>query len=216
MTPLERGMGIPVEIPGLNTLIPEIPDGQLIVVESGTDPAKNHFIRTLCRTARGLGRPVTFLTSRDREELVELLRVEPGAGGAVPTPIRVEERDSIQGWEQLIGPNQVLAIDSFSFLSIDLPPDQLAHLLRSLHAQCRALRMTTLLATDRGMFDPRGEAVAVHLADGMFQFHSKEGPEGLLRYFRIPKWMDGRFVDRNIYYDFDGQRMAIDLRRRVI
>ncbi|MCI4323067.1 MAG: hypothetical protein L3K03_03445 [Thermoplasmata archaeon] len=209
-------MGIPVEVPGLDTIIPEIPDGQLIVVESGTDPAKNYFIRTLCLAAYRQGRPVTFVTSRDREELAETFRPTPSTAVPTATPIQVVERDSISSLEEFIGQDRTLAVDSFSFLTLDLPPNHLAALLRNLHAMCHGHGTTALLATDRGMFDPRGEAVTVHLADGMFQFHAKEGPEGLMRFLRIPKWMDGRFVDRNIYYDYDGQRMAIDLRRRVI
>jgi hypothetical protein len=58
--------------------------------------------------------------------------------------------------------------------------------------------------------------VVTHLSDGYLQFHAREGPEGVLRFLRIPKWMDGKFVDRNIYYEFDGKRIAIDLRRRVL
>jgi KaiC/GvpD/RAD55 family RecA-like ATPase len=209
-------MGIPVEVPGLDTIIPEIPDGQLIVVESGTDPAKNYFIRTLCRAAHNQGRPVTFVTSRDKEELAQAFRPGTDASSVTTSPVEVVERDSIRSLDEFVGQDRTLAVDSFSFLTLDLPPSELAQLLRNVHAMCHGQGMTALLATDRGMFDPRGEAVTIHLADGMFQFHAKEGPEGLMRFLRIPKWMDGRFVDRNIYYDYDGQRMAIDLRRRVI
>jgi hypothetical protein len=55
-----------------------------------------------------------------------------------------------------------------------------------------------------------------HLSDGFIQFHAREGPEGVLRFLRIPKWMDGKFVDRNIYYEFDGKRISVDLRSRVL
>jgi hypothetical protein len=73
-----------------------------------------------------------------------------------------------------------------------------------------------VLAIDRGMFDPRSEAVVVHLSDGLLQFQSREGTEGLMRYLRIPKWTEGKFFDRNVYYEFDGARLAIDLRHRVL
>jgi KaiC/GvpD/RAD55 family RecA-like ATPase len=81
---------------------------------------------------------------------------------------------------------------------------------------CRHQGTTAVLATDRGMFEPRAEAVVNHLADGLIQFHTREAPEGVQRFLRIPKWMDGKFVDRNIYYEFDGKRIAIDLRSRVL
>ena len=66
------------------------------------------------------------------------------------------------------------------------------------------------------MIEARSEAVLNHLAEGSIEFHAQEGPEGLLRFLRIPKWVDGRFMDRNIYYTFDGKRIAVDLRSRVL
>ena len=42
-------MGIPVEVPGLDSVIPEIPDGRMVVVESGPDPAKSFFIPGMAR-----------------------------------------------------------------------------------------------------------------------------------------------------------------------
>ena len=110
----------------------------------------------------------------------------------------------------------LLAIDSFSSLTLHLAPDVLAQSLRSLRSLCRHRGTTAVLATDRGMFDPRSEAIAIHLADGFLQFHTREGAEGVVRFLRVPKWMDGRFVDRNVYYEFDGKRIAIDLRSRVL
>jgi KaiC/GvpD/RAD55 family RecA-like ATPase len=209
-------MPLPIEIPGLDTLVPSVPEGMVVVAESAADPAKSFFIQRLCRTARDRNLPVTFVTSRDREELVNLfdkgeVYSEDDAGA-----IRVVARDQIENLDILADRGGVIAFDSFSFLTFGLTPMRVAEMLRELRTICRHQGSIVLLGTDRGMFEPRSEAVTIHLADGVFQFHVREGPEGVVRYLRVPKWMDGRFIDRNIYYEFDGKRMAIDLRKRVI
>ncbi len=209
-------MGLPVEVPGLDTIIPQLGDGRIVVVESGADEAKSFFVRTLARTALGLKWPVTYLTSRDGPELSHSLLNGGASASVIPTLLQVLERESIRGWSGLDVARGLLAIDSFSFLTLDLPIDQLSELMRRIRAAAHVQALTVVLATDRGMFEPRSEAVVFHLADGVIQFHAKEGPEGLVRFLRVPKWTQGTFVDRNIYYEYDGSRLAIDLRRRVL
>ncbi len=209
-------MSIPVEVPGLDTIIPELAEGKVVVVESGADAAKSFFVRRLSLTAGHANWPVTFVTSRDRDELQAQFAVERGSTSMPERWIQIHERDRLQSLEEFVNGGGLLAIDSFSFLTLDLTPDGLAKALRGLRSLCRGHGTTAVLGTDRGMFDPRSEAIAVHLADGLLQFHTREGPEGVVRYLRVPKWMDGRFVDRNIYYEFDGKRLAIDLRSRVL
>jgi KaiC/GvpD/RAD55 family RecA-like ATPase len=209
-------MNIPVEVPGLDTLIPRLDEGRVVVVESGADAAKSFFVRRLSLTAGREGIPVTFVTSRDKAEVRTYF---DGQGELAPhseASFRILERDSLEGLDEFDSPGGLLAIDSFSFLTIEVPAGRLAAALRRLRSACQEHRMIVLLATDRGMFEPRSEAVTTHLADGFLQFHAREGPEGLVRFLRIPKWMDGKFVDRNIYYEFDGRRLAIDLRSRVL
>jgi KaiC/GvpD/RAD55 family RecA-like ATPase len=209
-------MALPVEVPGLDTIIPQLEEGRIVVVESGADEAKSFFVRRLARTALGLGWPVTYLTSRDAADLSHALLNGGGPANPTPTLLQVVERDSLRGWMGFDEARGLLAIDSFSFLTIDITTDQLSELMRRLRAAAHAQGLTVVLATDRGMFDPRSEAVVLHLADGVIQFHAKEGPEGLVRFLRVPKWVQGKFVDRNIYYEYDGSRLAIDLRRRVL
>ena len=209
-------MSIPVEVPGLDTIIPEIPEGKVVVVESGADAAKSFFVRRLSITAGRVGWPVTFVTSRDQDELRSQLASERGTSALSDHWVQVHEKDALDDLEEYAELGGLLAIDSFSLLTIDLSPDDMAKVLRGLRAECRNRGTTAILGTDRGMFEPRAEAIAVHLADGFIQFHAREAPEGMQRFLRIPKWLDGKFVDRNIYYEFDGKRIAIDLRSRVL
>lgn len=209
-------MGLPVEVPGLDTILPQVGEGKIIVVESGADEAKSFFVRRLARTALGLGWPVTFLTSRDGPEVRHTLINGGSAAITNGGGLDVIELESLRGLESMESKHGLLAIDSFSFLTLDLGPGELSELLKRLRNAAQAQALTIVLATDRGMFDPRSEAIVAHLADGYIQFHSKEGPEGLVRFMRVPKWTEGRFVDRNVYYEYDGKRLAIDLRRRVL
>jgi len=209
-------MGIPIEIPGLNTIIPEIGEGRLVIVESGADPAKSFFVRRITLSALAAHLPVTFLTSRSRDEVRDQLSREGGRPPWEEGTTEIIEEDAIDDLKVYAGSGGFLAVDSFSYLTLELSGPHLARLLRGLRAVCHEKHTTVILATDRGMFEPRAEAVTAHLADGVIQFHAKEGPEGLIRYLRIPKWSDGRFIDRNIYYDFDGKRIAVDLRSRVL
>jgi hypothetical protein len=209
-------MGIPVEIPGLNTIVPEIGDGRLVVVESGADPAKSFFVRRLALSAMAAHKVVTFVTSRDRDEVRDQFGREGNRPDWEEGTAEIVEQDSIEHLEMLGSAGGLLAVDSFSYLTLGLTGPELAKLLRGVRTLCHEKQAIVVLATDRGMYEPRAEAVTAHLADGVLQFHAKEGPEGLIRYLRIPKWSDGRFVDRNIYYDFDGKRIAVDLRSRVL
>lgn len=203
-------------MPGLDTIIPEIAEGRVVVVESGADSAKSFFIRRLALTAIRNHARVTFLISRDAAELHTQLKNEGALEDWLEENVSIHELNSVDHLDEYAGDGGLLAVDSFSLLTLDLPPEQLAPMLRKLRAVCSDRRTMVVLATDQGMFEPRAEAVTTHLADGVIQFQSKEGPEGLVRYLRIPKWMQGKFVDRNIYYEFDGSRLAIDLRRRVL
>ena len=209
-------MSLPIEIAGLDTLLPDIDDGTIVIVEGGADVAKNFFVRRLCRTAFHAGRPITFITSRDGSEVQALFTRENGEATRTGASINVLERDAVDSLSAFIPKGGVLAVDSFSFLTLGLAPTDLALMLRELHRTTRETGAIVLLATDQGMLDPRGEAVVTHLAEGHIEFHAQEGTEGLLRFIRIPKWADGRFIDRNIYYEFDGKRIAIDLRARVL
>lgn len=44
----------------------------------------------------------------------------------------------------------------------------------------------------------------------------RESPDGIVRFLRIPVWMDGRTVDRNVNYTIERDRMTVDTRARVV
>ena len=209
-------MSLSIEVPGLDTIVPVIEDGTIIIVEGGAEPSKSFFVRRLCRTALHVPRPVTFVTSRGERELRERLSEENGGTTDFGASINIVERDALQSLDEYAQPQGILAVDSFSFLTLDLNPTELARMLRDLRRACQDQHTIVVLTTDQGMFEQRSEAVLTHLAEGYIEFHAQEGTEGILRFLRIPKWWDGRFVDRNIYYSFDGKRIAIDLRSRVL
>jgi archaellum biogenesis ATPase FlaH len=209
-------VGIPIDIPGLEVIIPEVGEGRVVIIESGSDLTNSFLIRRLCRTALQSGKPVTFVTSRDPVDLRENLSANGTPNGGAGGNAQILEMEFVEELAGLAPPKGVLAVDSFSFLTLELDPQHLSRLLRTLHSTCREQRSTALLATDRGMFESRSEAIAIHIADGYLQFNSREGADGLVRFLRIPKWTDGKFFDRNIYYEFDGKRLAIDLRSRVL
>ncbi len=208
-------MSLKVEVAGLDVLVPPIEEGTTIVVEGGADLAKSFFVRRLCRTARHVPRPVAFVTSQVEQELRDRLALEDGGvAGAHETTI--VERDALESLVEFMPVRGVLAVDSFSFLTLDLSAAQLARLLRDGRRAARDRGSIIVLTTETGMADPRATALLTHLAEGLIEFRSQEGPEGLVRFLRVPKWSEGRFIDRNVYYSFDGQRLAVDLRNRVL
>ena len=209
-------MSIHVEVPGLDTIIPEIADGKIVVIESGADGVKSFFVRRLARTALQSGRPVTYITSRDGAELSKELVNVFDSSVVREGALRVIERDSLEEWDGIDALRGLLVVDSFSFLTLNISATQLSELLRRLRRVAQTEKLTVALATDRGMAGSQSEAILGHLSDGWIQFDAKEGADGLIRYLRVPKWMEGTLVDRNIYYEYDGRRLAIDLRRRVL
>ncbi len=51
---------------------------------------------------------------------------------------------------------------------------------------------------------------------GPIDFHVKETGEGIVRFIRISRWMDGCTYDSNIFYTFEDMRLNVDLRNRVV
>ena len=204
-------MPIPLGLPGLENVVPEIPDGRILVVEGGTDPTKSFFARHIARQAAVEDRLVTLVTSRGAEEIVAHYERHDGA----PEALRVHEAAAWDDMEAGLGETSDLVVDSFSFLALSATRQELTQGLRAMRARCRATGDVAVLSMERGMLDAAAEAVVHHLADGILQFHVREDTEGIVQYVRIPRWMDGGVHTRNIYYSFDGRRILVDTRNRV-
>lgn len=205
-------MDIPIDIPGLNQLIPSIPGGNLLLLKGATDPVKTYFVQYLAHRAQAHRAKVIYVSSRGREEVQEQFRrlFDNGA------PADVNEERSPMKWVNQVGEGSVLVVDSFSYLMFDKD----VHVLRTVLEEVRRLVKqkggTVVLTMDDGMLDQVHEAILMHLVDGIIEFMHKETSEGMRRFMRISRWMDGRIFDANIYYTFDEMRINVDLRYRVV
>jgi archaellum biogenesis ATPase FlaH len=194
-------MPVAVEVPGLDAHVPEVPDGRLVLLEGGLAPAKASLARTLGRSAAAQGRAVTLLSTRGAGP-------DAGAEG-----LRVE---ATERWPSAPAPpgNDVV-VDSFSLLALDASPAEVAARVRSLRQAAARDGRIAVLVLDDGHLQPAALAACHHLADGVIQFLARDDADGLVTFLRIPKWMDGAGVDKNLFYTFTGRQMLIDTRRRV-
>ncbi len=194
-------MGVPIEVPGLDQFLPELPDGSVLLLEGGLAPGKNQLARTIAQSAAKLGRKVTLFSSRPDGESASGNGVHVAQVDSWPTPSDLALQDAV--------------IDSFSLLSMGEAPAAVAVRLRELKAGCVADRSVAVLVVDDHQLDARTHAACHHLADAVVQFHQREEPERSVPFLRIAKTPDGRSLDRNIFYGMDGRTLLIDTRRRV-
>lgn len=204
-------MGISITIPGLSQFIEEIPDGNLILIEGGIDPISAIFVQKLACTAYNEGKSVIYITSRTKEEVHGQICYFQSEKFDFPI---VEER-SHRHWKDFITDNSLVVLDSFSYLSIGDTLVEVRHTLEEFLKLCKQLNAIVLLTTERGMLDKKVEITTSHLSDGIFQFMSRDTSEGISRFIRIPKWINGMSFDENIHYTFDGKQINVDLRSRV-
>jgi hypothetical protein len=83
---------VKVDLPGLDRVMPEVADGELLVVEGGIDPAKSFFVHYLARAAAADGRGVKFVTSRDVPYVERGLRLPHTSASRRPQPGRTYTR----------------------------------------------------------------------------------------------------------------------------
>jgi archaellum biogenesis ATPase FlaH len=204
-------MGIPIAIVGLNQFIAEIPQGNLILVESSIDPIATIFVQNLAVFARKKGHDVTYITSRTKQEVCEQLIYYQKE----PVDIRVMEERSNRKWKDHITEKSVLILDSFSYLILDIPLVEVRSVLEEFLKLCQQLNAIVIITMEQGMLDSKVEIATGHLADGILKFLSKDTSKGIARFIRIQKWMKGQSFDENIYYSFDGKKINVDLRSRV-
>jgi len=202
-------MGIPVDIPGLKSLVPEVPDGSMVLVEGAADPAKGYLARRLAEACGAQGRDCRFLTSRDAEEVVA--RISSHGGRTTVA--------AAGGWETLRDvqvTDHDLVVDSFSFLALEAGPTDLAQVLRRWRAEAHRAGRIVVLGIERHMLGEREQMVAEHMADGIIRFKVREEADGTRPYLQIPRWTGGGTFQKNFYFQFTGDRMMIDTRNRVM
>jgi len=188
-------MPIPVEVPGLDAFIPEVPEGRLVLLEGGLAPAKSALARRVLATAQSQGRAVRLLSTR------------PAEGETLPAT-------EVSSWPSE-WPAADVAVDSFSLLHLGTGAAEVADRLRRMRKACAANGTVAVLVLDDGQMEPAAVAAAHHLADGVVQFRARDDPEGAIPYLRVPKWMARGGTERNVYYGFDGEALLVDTRRRV-
>ena len=106
-------------------------------------------------------------------------------------------------------------IDSFSYLNIERPLIEVRRVLEEFLKLCKQKDAIVLLTSERGMLTEQVDVTCAHLSDGIFTFLSKDTDQRIRRFIRIPKWMDGQAFDENIYYNYNGKEIKVDLRTRV-
>jgi KaiC/GvpD/RAD55 family RecA-like ATPase len=204
-------MGIPIKIAGMSGFIQDIPFGNLVLIEGSIDPIATIFVQTMASISVTEEIPVRFITSRAEEEVRDQIRFFQDNG--LEFPIFAER--SHRHWQDHITEKGLTAIDSFSYLNIDRPLADVRRVLEEFLKQCKEKQAIILLTSEQGMLSEQVEVTCRHLADGIFRFLSRDTEQGIRRYIRIPKWMNGQSFDENIYYQFDGREIRVDLRSRV-
>jgi KaiC/GvpD/RAD55 family RecA-like ATPase len=204
-------MGIPIHVTGLNEFIPDIPDGNMILVHGSIDPIISIFVQQLAQVGTSHKDKVTYITSRTKEEVIEMVRLH----NKNPPSFSVVEDSSYLHWKDHVTLNSMLVIDSFSYLVLEKSLLEVRQLLEDFLRMSRQLEAIVVITMEQGMLDPKIEVTVAHLSDGIFHFLSKDTSVGVAHFIRIPKWVTGVSFDDNIYYKYDGRRLNVDLRARV-
>jgi len=204
-------MPIKITIPGLTEFITEIPDGNLILVEGSIDPIATVFVQHLALTAFQGGKDVNYITSRTEEEVREQMKLMFDKDA----DFQIVSEKSHRHWQDYITDNGVTIIDSFSYLNIERPLSDVRRVLEEFLSLVKQKEALVFITMERGMVEENVTVTCKHLCDGIFLFLSRDTDLGIRRYIRIPKWMNGKSFDENIYYHFDGKDIRVDLRSRV-
>ncbi len=207
-------MGISIDMAGLKHFIPEIPDGQIILIEGKLDPIKTFFVKHLGLVACKNGRRVTFISSKNKVELRESLN--NGKCDFDTSNFEVIDERSSRHWKDHIAEESILIIDSFSYLMLDKSLYEFRDVMEDMRDECKTKNAITILTLVDGMLGEKEEITTEYLADGIIRFLTKEGPKGKERYIRIPRWIGNVSFDDNINYTFDGKKMNVDQRERVV
>jgi KaiC/GvpD/RAD55 family RecA-like ATPase len=203
---------IPIDIPGLTQFISSIPAGNVLLIRGEADQVKSYFAQYLGVRAKQVGDKVSLITSRGKEDVLKDLRSFFGE----KAQIDLSEDVTWTKWLGQVKPETVLIIDSFSFMMHGQATQTIRATVEELRRAVKHSNSLVILVSDDGMLEKTNEALLAHLMDGIVVFVTKETSEGISRFIRIQRWMDGRAFDNNIFYTFDERRINVDLRYRVV
>lgn len=205
-------MGVGIPIIGLPTKIKEIPDGTMMLLTGSMDAIPSFLAQAIGHLGWKRGRTVTYITSKSSNEVLQQVRrIEPEH-----IPFYIVERSKPDDWEDYISRGSVLIIDSFLFLSLETDTWVYKSILEDLRDKCKKLGAIIILVGSEGMLNDTKDYVLTHVSDGIMNFRSRDTDEGVTRFIRIPKWIDGEPIDLNIYYHFENNHINVDSRSRVI
>lgn len=205
-------MDIPIDIPGLTQFISSIPSGNVLLIRGESDQVKSYFAEYLGVKAQQVGGRVSLLTSRGKDDVLKDLKGYFGD----KVSFDLHEEQTWPKWLGYVRPGNVLIIDSFSFMMQGQSATVLKATLEQLRRAVKHTDSVIILVMDDGMMQKTYEVLMGHLMDGIITFNNRETSEGITRFIRILRWMDGRVLDNNIYYTFNEKRINVDLRYRVV
>jgi KaiC/GvpD/RAD55 family RecA-like ATPase len=204
-------MPIQVPIPGLSNFVREVPEGSVLYLEGGLDYVKSSFALALAGSAAERGWMPFVATTRWADDLKkELASAYPRQAFEVVDGVKLGELASV------VAPKRVIIIDSFSHIAMESSLGEFKGSMEKMRAACKSTGSVVILVADSGVLGREREAAASQMSDGTVQFLTREVQERLSRFIRIPKWMGGLSLSDNLYYDYDGRRISIDLRARVV
>ena len=205
-------MGIEIPITGLPQQIMEIPDGSIILIQGTMDSVPSFMAQLIGQQEWKMGRTVTLITSRTSQDVIDQAR----RIDEVNIPFFIVERTKPDEWVNYVTPDSMLIIDSFLFLSLETDKWVYKNILENLRNKCVEHRAIIILVGREGMLDPVKDYILSHLSDGIINFRTKEMDDGVARYMRVPKWVDGEPVDMFMFYTYQNDRISIDSRSRVV
>ena len=206
-------MGVPVEVPGLNQFIEEIPDGAIVSIEGGVDHPKAVLAHMIIKSALVQDRELIYVGPRGAAGLLEQLP----AWGDLSSKVahRLEGLDLVSLCTCLPS-KPLVVIDSLSYLIHDKDITEVQTMLESIRQGARASGAIVLQLLEEELLSREMRTIACFHSDGVIQFQVRDVPDGVTRFMRIEKWMSGFSYERNIYYNYTEGNINVDLRYRVV
>jgi hypothetical protein len=197
-------MSLRFPVEGLDLWAKEIPDGALLVLEGSGTGVTRHVAARVADAAGANGRPVLWASAFPLRQ-----------NGSHARTRRTIKADA---WADLAArqPGEDLVVDSASWIALGSAPEDLARGLVALRAELEQQKAIGVLILETGVLGEERDALLRHAADGLLQFRTREDPDGVAQFVRIPKWFHGGSVTPNIYFTFDGQDLLVDTRKRVV